>query len=356
MNAAGLLVEAVPNFSEGRDPTVIDAIAQALDGGGARVLHIDPNADAHRTVITLAGPLPAVAAALARGIREATARIDMRTHRGTHLRVGAADVVPIVPLPWTAAAAATCVEAVRSLGEELAAELGLPIYLYERSALRAKYTALPHCRRGGYEALEGRWAESAGAPDLGPTTWGPGPARTGATVLGVRDLLVAMNFTLDSTDERFARAIARAIRTAGRADRPHRLEAVRAVGWTMPGYEGRVQVSTNLLNVRVTSAWEVLQTISALAAERGTDVLGAELIGLVPARVLTDAAAAVSGVAPPGWAEGAILDARAGNDLAALRDGAEALRIGHLGGGIDTADIHSRILEGVLVGAGLWTG
>ncbi len=350
------LVEAVPNFSEGRDPAVIDAIAAALDGGGARVLHIDPNADAHRTVITLAGPLDAVTAALKRGIREAVARIDMRTHRGAHLRVGAADVVPIVPLPFTAAAVQSCVEAVQTLGHELAAELGLPIYLYERSALRGGYAALPRCRRGGYEALEARWADAAGQPDLGPKAWGPGPARTGATVLGVRDVLVAMNFTLNSTDEALARGIARALRSAGPADRPHRRAALRTVGWTMDGYDGRVQVSTNLLNVRVTSAWEVFQAVSDLAAEGSAEVVGAELIGLVPAKVLTDAASAASGVAPPGWEEGAILNAASGNDVAALRDGAGALRIDHLGGGISTADIQSRTLEGGLARVGFWTG
>jgi glutamate formiminotransferase len=356
VTSAGLLVEAVPNFSEGRDPAAIAAIATALDGGGAKVLHVDSSPDAHRTVITLAGPLASVTAALRRGIAEAVARIDMRTHQGAHLRIGAVDVVPIVPLVPTAGAVEACVDAVRTLGEALATDLDLPIYLYEQSALRPAFAGLPRCRRHGYEALPQRWTDVSDQPDLGPRAWGSGPARTGAAVLGVRGVLVAMNFTLDSDDEQLARGIARAIRTAGPTDRPHRLAALRAVGWTMPGYGGRVQVSTNLLNVRVTSAWDAFQAVSKLGAGRGAKVVGAELIGLVPARVLVDAATAALGTPPPGWPEDEVLDAQAGADVAALGRGAGALRIGHLGGGMHTEDIQSRTLEGALSNAGLWMG
>ena len=351
-----MLVEAVPNFSEGRDRAAIDAIAAALEAGGATVLPVDPNADAHRTVVTLAGDLTDVVAGLFAGVAEAIARIDLRSHAGAHLRVGAADVVPIVPLLPAADSEAACVAAVRALGERLADELDLPIYFYERSALRRPYRALPRCRRGGYEALRDRWRDPDDRPDRGPQAWSESVARTGATVLGVRDVLVAMNFTLDSRDEALAKRIARAIRAAGPAGRPHRLPAVRAVGWTMPGYAGRVQVSTNLLDVRVTSAWEALQAIEGRAAEEGARVLGAELIGLTPARVLAGAFAAASGTAPPDESDDAILDAQAADEVEALVGGAGALRLGHLGGGMDTVDIQSRVLECALRSAGLWSG
>ncbi|HCP46873.1 MAG TPA: glutamate formimidoyltransferase, partial [Deltaproteobacteria bacterium] len=191
------LVEAVPNFSEGRDPRVIAAISEALDGDGAQVLHVDRNPDANRTVVTLAGPLPAVTSALFRGMAAAVQSIDMRRQDGAHIRVGSADVVPLVCLEPDELALSACVREMAALAGRVGTDLGVPVFLYEKSALRPAFRSLPRCRRGGYEALAQRFASGgADGPDLGPDEFTESVAQTGASVLGVRELLVALNFTL----------------------------------------------------------------------------------------------------------------------------------------------------------------
>jgi len=348
------LVEAVPNFSEGRDAGVIDAIAAALDGHGARVLHVDPNPDAHRTVVTLAGPLAAVEAALFAGVAEATERIDMRGRTGEHIRVGASDVVPLVALDGTEASRTACVEAAHRLGRRLADELALPVYFYEDAALRAPFRSLPRCRRGGYEALPGRFARQRttgrDGPDVGPVNWGR-VARSGASVVGSRGLLVAMNFTLDGPHVDLARRIAADIRSTGSEERPDRREALRAVGWTMKGYGGRAQVSTNLLDPRVTPAHDVHALVARRAAAGGATVVGAELIGLVPAWVLVDAGRAAAGEVPPRRPDGQVLDLEAADDEAGIEAGIAALGLGHLGATVD--DLKQRCLEARLRAHGL---
>ncbi len=349
-------VEAVPNFSEGRDSEVIKALSRALDGHGARVLHVDPNADAHRTVITLAGPLDSVVAALFDGISVALERIDMRRHEGAHIRIGAADVVPLVVLEPGPGAVEKCKAATLGLAHRLSAEHDLPLFLYEHSALRTPFASLPRCRRGGYEALEERFQQGASGgtdgPDLGPCEWNEAVARTGATVLGVRNLLVAMNFTLDSRDVELAQSIACAIRTAGPEDRPHRIPALRAVGWLMPGYGGRAQVSTNLLDPRQTSAHAVLELLRSISP---VEILGAELIGLCPARVLRDAALSHRGESTPLWSADEVLDWGAAREGELLEEGWGLLGLGHLGAAHPAALPSERILERALQAAG-WSG
>ena len=341
------MVEAVPNISEGRDSAAIETIAAAFEGHGARVLHVDPNPDANRTVITLAGPLSAVEQALFDGISMAVEHIDMRTQTGAHIRIGAADVVPIVPLSGGGRTMVRCAEAAQRLSLRLAGELSLPVYLYENAAKRTAYRSLPRCRRGGYERLRSRFsAEEAEGPDLGPSCWSDAVARSGASVVGARDLLVAMNFTLDSRDEELARSVARALRTNGEPARPHRLRHLRAVGWTMPGYEGRVQVSTNLLDARETPVQQVLEAVRRLA---GVEVLGAELIGLIPARSLRDAGLFARGEPVPEWPATQVLDPAAAAEDELLAEGARYLGLDHLGG---EALFKSRVLEWRLREAG----
>lgn len=336
------LVCSIPNFSEGRDRAVIDAIVDALDGDGAHVLHVDPNPDAHRVVVTLAGPLPAVERALFRGIATATSLIDMRGRTGEHIRVGASDVIPFVALDGLAASAEACVAAAHRLGRRLASELSIPVYFYEDAALRDRFRALPRCRRGGYEALPGRFAEhrrtGRDGPDVGPTEWLE-VARSGASVLGARGLLVAMNFTLDGGDVDLARRIAAAIRTRGPKGRVDRREGLRAVGWVMAGYAGRAQVSTNLLDPVVTPAGAVHTLIRRLAAVEGARVAGAELIGLIPAWVLADASVPGDGYRVPGK----VLDFQAADDHAAITAGIRALGLTHLGDSEE--DLKQRCLE-----------
>ena len=346
------LVEAVPNFSEGRDPIVIEALAASLDGRGARVLHVDANADANRTVVTLAGPLTAVTEALYRGVGEAVSRIDMRQQEGEHIRIGAADVVPLVLLEPGEQARRACLAGVDSLASRLAQDFGLPIFLYEASAKRDPFRSLPRCRRGGYEALSRRFEDAGDGPDLGPRHWSERVARSGATVVGLRPLLVAMNFTLDSADGALAREIATAIRTSGPADRPHRLPALRAVGWTMEGYEGRAQVSVNLLCIDECAAHQVLNTLVSISP---VPVLGAELIGLAPARVFRDAALYARGAQSAGG-DGGVLSPAAAADEALLIEGAEYLGLGHLDAWRPREELSARILELCLRSTGMLPG
>jgi len=346
------LVEAVPNFSEGRDQSVIDAIAAALDGRGARVLHVDSNADANRTVVTLAGALSAVTDALHRGVGEALSRIDMRKQVGAHIRIGAADVVPLVLLEPGARAERACLAAVDALAARLADDFDLPIFLYEASARRKSFSSLPRCRRGGYEALAQRFEDAADGPDLGPARYSQQVSRSGATVLGLRPLLVAMNFTLDSADAAVASEIAVAIRTSGTADRPHRLPSLRAVGWRMAGYGGRAQVSVNLLRINECTAHETLKTVRSISP---VSVLGAELIGLAPARVFRDAGLEARGEQPPGGGDG-VLSPAAASDEALLIEGAEYLGLGHLDAWRPREELSARVLELCLRSVGMLPG
>ena len=338
----GPLVEAVPNFSEGRDQRVIDAIAAALDCDGARVLHVDSNADANRTVVTLAGPLSAVTRALHRGVGVALAHIDMRDQQGVHIRMGAVDVVPIVLLEPSAAAVRACLAEVDALAERLVADFALPIFLYEDSARRPEFRSLPRARRGGYEALWQRFEDPADGPDLGPRQYAESSARSGATVLGLRPLLVAMNFTLDSGDVALAADISRAIRSSGPPHRPHRLPSLRALGWKMEGYGGRAQVSVNLLCIDACPAHEALEMVRSLAT---VDVVGAELIGLAPARVFRDAGLVARGVQPPAGGGDGVISAAAATDKALLVEGAEHLGLGHLEAWRPREELSARILE-----------
>ena len=347
-------VEAVPNFSEGRDRRVIDTIAGALDGGGARVLHIDPNGDANRSVITLGGRLSSVTAALHRGVGAAVSHIDMRRQQGAHIRVGAADVLPIVLLEPGVQARGRCLEAISALGDRLAEDYELPIFLYEDSARRRPFRSLPRCRRGGYDALDSRFAAGlatgSDGPDLGPKLWSDQVARTGATVLGLRSLLVAMNFTLDSSDQQLAASVAAAVRSSGPAGRPHALPSVRAVGWTMAGYGGRVQVSVNLLDIDESPAHRVLEVLQELS---GGLVLGGELIGLAPARVFRDAGLVKRGDVPVPMADDGVLNPAAAADWELVCDGAELLGFGHLDAWKPGEELRARILELRLAAVGM---
>ncbi len=323
------LVEAVPNISEGRDHRVIDRIAAAFHSEGARVLHVDSNPDAHRTVITLAGPLGAVERACFHGVAEAVELIDMRRHRGAHPRVGAADVVPLVPLDWgdgrLGGAMAETVAAATRLGRRLADDLGLPVFFYEHSALRPAFFPLPHCRKGGWEALPQRWLDPDDGPDLGPRVWTPDLARCGATVVGARDLLIALNITLQSSDGALARELAARIRSSG-PEGPDRLPGLRCVGWSMPSFADRVQVSCNLIDPRTTRPWDVLTRLRKISP---VPILGAEPIGLFPALALLDAARASTAKLRPDWPTNVAIFQGADPDEVAA--GARVLGLDHLG-------------------------
>lgn len=280
------LIECVPNISEGLDPAVVDAITAAAEGvAGAALLHVDRGEDAHRTVLTLAGRTEPLEEMVFRIISGAAERIDLRRHTGTHPRIGATDVVPFVPL--SGVDMAHCVRMAERLGRRVAAELDIPVFLYQHAARQEQRRELSSIRRGGFEGLADKLQQPEWAPDFGSAT--PHPS-AGATVIGARDFLVAFNVHLESTSVQLGRSIAKAIRT--------RFPAVRAIGWNAPRY-GLVQVSTNLMSFRVTGLYEVYETIAALARESGVEVGGSEIIGLVPETALVVAGARVAGLSSP---------------------------------------------------------
>ena len=283
------IVECVPNVSEGRDPDVIAALAAAVDATPrVRLLHVDSGVDAHRTVITFAGPPEDVGdASIALG-RKVAAHVDMRRQHGAHPRLGALDVRPFVPV--RASSLERCVQLARRVGSTLAHDLGLPVYLYEAAAFDPTRRALPLLRRGEFEGLADKLRDPGFVPDFGPRLAHP---TMGAAVVGARPFLIAWNLSLDTSDVHVARAIARRVRSSGHTTRegservhhPGLLPAVRAVGWEMPSY-GHAQVSLNLLDFTVTPMHVAWRVVSDLAEGHGTRVIGSELVGLTPLEAL----------------------------------------------------------------------
>ena len=272
------IVECVPNFSEGRRPDVVQAIVDALRSvPGARVLDVTSDVDHNRSVVTFVGPPAAVQEAMFRSIRTASALIDLDVHRGEHPRLGATDVVPFVPV--SGVTMAECVALARDLGRRVGEELHIPVYLYERAALRPDRTNLEDVRRGEYEALKAEIGTNPDrAPDFGPAAVG----KAGATIIGARPFLVAFNAFLDTDDVRIARKITRAVRNSSGGYR-----YVKALGLLVAG---QAQVSMNLTNFAQTPIHRVVETIRREAARYGTTVTHTELIGMIPQQALVDAA------------------------------------------------------------------
>ncbi len=276
------LVECVPNFSEGRDLTKVDAIVDAIASAGASILHRTSDPDHNRSVITFAAPPEIVGEAALRGVRQAVETIDLRTQTGVHPRIGAADVVPFVPLREISMD--ECARLATEVGRRIWEELGVPVYLYEASAKRAQCVNLPDVRRGGFEGLR---EEALVNADRRPDFGGPGlHASAGACVVGARKLLVAFNALLDTADVKIAREIARAIRGSSGG-----LTCVRAMGVYLAS-KGRSQVSMNLTDFEQTGMHTALEAVRGEAAKRGATVVGTELIGLAPAKALEEAAGA----------------------------------------------------------------
>ena len=280
------LIECVPNFSEGRDRAVIDAIAAEISGTpGAVLLDVDPGAATNRTVVTFIGEPEVVEEAAFRAIKKAAATIDMTRHRGEHPRMGATDVCPFIPVQG--ATMEDCVALAKRLGKRVGDELGIPIYLYEAAAARPERRSLADIRKGEYEALPEKLKDAAFAPDFGPSRFN---ARTGATVIGAREFLIAYNVNLNTRDKKLANTIAQALREAGKSTKgadgtttniPGRFKECRAVGWYIEEF-GRAQVSINLTNYKVTPLHEVFDAACEEAAKLGLRVTGSELVGLIP--------------------------------------------------------------------------
>ncbi len=298
------LIECVPNFSEGRDPEVIRRITESIQAvEGAALLHVDPGKATNRTVVTIAGAPDAVVEAAFRAMAQAAELIDMRHHRGEHPRMGATDVCPLIPISGitmdeTAAHA-------RRLAERVGRELGIPVYLYEAAQPNPARKNLAVIRAGEYEGLARKMALPGWKPDFGPSTFNP---KSGATVIGARDFLVAYNVNLNTTSTRRANAVAFDVREAGRPKRegdpltgrevkdaagnpvmvPGTLKAVKAIGWFIPEY-GVAQVSMNLTDLSVTPLHAAFDETCRASEARGLRVTGSELVGLVPLASLLDA-------------------------------------------------------------------
>jgi glutamate formiminotransferase len=272
------IVECVPNFSEGRRPKVIDAIVTAIkDVAGVKVLDVKPDADHNRTVVTLVGGVEAIEEAAFQGIAKAVELIDMEAHQGEHPRVGAADVVPFVPIQGVTME--DCVAMAARVGARVGSELQIPVYLYEAAATSPDRRNLADVRRGEYEGLKYDIEfNPAREPDFGPKKLG----KAGATVIGARPPLVAFNVYLTTDDVSVAKKIARAVRHSSGG-----LRYVKALGLLV---EGRAQVSMNLTDYRRTPIHRVMEMIRSEVRRYGLGVAGTEIVGLVPQQTLLDAA------------------------------------------------------------------
>lgn len=267
------LVECVPNFSEGRDSGVVEAIAASIAAvDGVHLAGMEMDGDHNRSVITFMGSPEDVARGAFEACRTARDLIDLRRHRGVHPRIGATDVIPFIPL--SNCTKDDCVSLARECGIEIGGSLGIPVYFYGHAALHARRGALSDIRRGGFERLAGEMGIDRDlAPDAGP---GMVHVSAGATAVGVRDVLVAYNVNLDTDDVRVARGIAQKVR-----EKNGGLPGVRALGLLLPGRH-LAQVSMNLTDYRQTSMARAFETVARLAEAEGVEVLESELVGLAP--------------------------------------------------------------------------
>ncbi len=300
------IIECVPNFSEGRDKSVIDAIVAAIASvEGVKVLDVDPGEATNRTVVTFVGEKEPVLEGAFRGAAKAQELIDMTKHHGAHPRSGATDVLPLIPV--SGITLEECAELARGLAKRLYEELGIPCYCYEAAAFKPERRNLAVCRQGEYEALKDKMADPARKPDFGGE-FDAVAAKAGATNVGARGFLVAVNFNLNTTSTRRAMAVAFDVREKGRKAReggsltgkllkdadgnqiwiPGTLKGCKAIGWYIDEY-GIAQVSMNITDIDATPLHVAFDEVSRAAAARGLRVTGAEIVGLVPKRVLIDA-------------------------------------------------------------------
>ncbi len=301
------LIECVPNISEGRDKNIIDQVTAEIEKvEGVKLLDVDPGMTTNRTVITFVGEPEPVCEAAYRVVKKAAELIDMSQHHGAHPRQGATDVCPLIPV--SNITMEEVVEYAHKLGKRLGDELNIPIYCYEEAAYIKERRNLAYCRTGEYESLASRLGTEQWKPDFGPNEWNEHVAHTGATQVGARDFLVAINYNLNTTSTRRANAIAFDVREKGRPMReggkvtgkpmkdengkpimiPGTLKATKAIGWFIEDY-GIAQVSMNITNISVSPVHVCFEEVCSKAAARGVRVTGCEIVGLVPKKVLMDA-------------------------------------------------------------------
>jgi len=292
------IIECIPNFSEGRDQNLVRAITAAIESvEGIKLLDVDPGADTNRTVVTFIGNRKSVIEGALAGIAKAAELIDMRRHSGAHPRLGATDVCPLVPV--SGISVEECIALSHQLAKRVAEELRIPVYLYEKSARRLERVDLANIRAGEYEGLEQKLRDPNWQPDYGQPVFNP---KSGATVIGVREFLIAYNVNLNTRDRKLASDLALTIREKGRLKRdrngeimhdsngeplyePGLLKNIKAVGWYIDEYK-MAQVSINLTDYKVTPPHVVFEEIRRLATAKGLRVTGSELVGLIPKEAL----------------------------------------------------------------------
>lgn len=274
------IIECIPNFSEGRDAVKVQAIVDAISSVvGIKVLHVDSGYDANRTVITFVGSPEEIEESAFRAIKKASEVIDMREQRGTHPRIGATDVMPIVPISGVSIEESKAIS--YRLSARVANELAIPIYNYEKSAKKDNRQRLEIIRKGEYEGLQEKMILPEWNPDYGQEY----NAKAGATVIGTRPFLLAYNVNLSTRDVTIAKTIAKNIRESGKVVNGVRVKGlfkgVKAIGWDVPEYD-MVQVSTNITNTQEVGLHDVYEAIKASAKKIGVSTAGSELIGLTP--------------------------------------------------------------------------
>lgn len=298
------IIECVPNFSEGRDLSIIKQITNVIEKvQGIRLLNVDPGPTTNRTVVTFAGEPEKVVEAAFMAIQRASELIDMRYHKGEHPRFGSTDVCPLVPV--SNISMEETVEYARLLAKRVGNELNIPVYCYEFAAFEEKRRSLANCRTGEYEGLAEKMKTAGWQPDFGPATFN---ALSGATAIGARNFLIAYNINLNTTSVRLANSIAFDVREAGRIKRdgdpvtgkiitddygepvriPGTLKKVRAIGWFIKEY-GIAQISINLTDITTTPVHKAFEEVCERASDRGIRVTGSELIGLIPLQSMLDA-------------------------------------------------------------------
>ncbi|MBR4530794.1 glutamate formimidoyltransferase [bacterium] len=295
------IIECVPNFSEGRDMSVIDKItAEIKKVSGVRLLDIDPGYDTNRTVVTFVGEPEAVKQAAFAAVKKSHELIDMRHHKGAHPRFGACDVCPVIPV--SGVTMDECVEIAHELGKRLGEELDYPVYFYEYAATSPERRNLATVRSGEYEGLEAKLKDPAWKPDFGPAEFRP---TKGATAVSARDFLIAYNINLNTTNAKKANAIALRLREQGYPEKdadgnpkldangkkimhPGMFKNCKAIGWYVDDFK-RAQISINLTNYHVTNMYHVFDAASKLAEEKGLRVTGSEIVGVLPKEALIEA-------------------------------------------------------------------
>lgn len=290
------VIECVPNFSEGRNLSIIKQITEEIESvEGVRLLNVDPGEATNRTVVTFAGDPASVVDAAFRAIKKASEIIDMSKHKGEHPRMGATDVCPLIPI--SGVTMEECVVYARELAEKVGKELSIPVYCYENAAYTPKRKNLADCRSGEYEGLEKKFKDVEWKPDFGPTNFDSHVSRTGASAIGAREFLIAVNYNLNTTSTRRANAIAFDVREKGRkvvgedgkeSWTPGTLKGCKAIGWFIKEY-GIAQVSMNITDILATPLHIAFDEVVTKAHARGVRVTGAEIVGLIPLKVLIDA-------------------------------------------------------------------